>query len=184
MKSVQKLAVAFVCTLVVSSLALAQGVRDAGSKIRGEAIPGYAAEMHQRNAQNRMQMLYYYSQAAQPLPKQEAKELVTGIKADITAADKALAQLKTQHAKEPEVVKLIDTIQKHHAKAQQVCGMAEEHCLKEHGDHVAIANCCTDMWHELDAAQAETQKLLKLLKIEKLVPAKKAQEPAKAEVKK
>jgi hypothetical protein len=40
--------------------------------------------------------------------------------------------------------------------------------LKEHDDHVVIGDCCSEMWHEIDAARAETAKLLKLLKIEKL----------------
>ncbi len=56
--------------------------------------------------------------------------------------------------------------------------MAEEQCLKEHGDHVAIADCCADMWHEIDHAQVETQKLLKMLKIEKLPIPKKADKKA------
>ncbi len=50
--------------------------------------------------------------------------------------------------------------------------MAEEQCLKEHGDHVVIGDCCSEMWHELDHARTETAKLLKLLKIEKLEPPK------------
>ena len=119
-------------------------------------------------------MLYQYAQPQSPVTKQEAKELVTGIKKDLAEADKALEKLKADHAKEPEVVKLITLIEKHHARAHEVCGMAEEHCLKEHGDHVAIADCCTDMWTELDAAQVETKKLLKMLKIEKLPAPKKA----------
>ena len=119
-------------------------------------------------------MLYQYVQPQSPVTKAEAKELVTGIRKDLTEADKALAKLKADHAKEPEVVKQIALIEKHHAKAHEVCGMAEEQCLKEHGDHVAIAECCTDMWTEIDAAQVETQKLLKMLKIEKLpIPQKK-----------
>ncbi len=71
--------------------------------------------------------------------------MVTGIKKDLSEADKTLAKLKAEHAKEPEVLKQIGLIEKHHAKAHEVCGMAEEHCLKEQGDHVAIADRCTDM---------------------------------------
>lgn len=148
------------------------GVRDAGSKIRDGGM-AHGVQMYQRHAQDRSQVLYYYSRAQQPIPKAEAKELVAGIKSDLTAADKALAMLKAEHAKEPEVVKLITSIEKHHAKAHEVCGMAEEQCLKEHGDHVVIGDCCSEMWHEVDLARAETAKLLKLLKIEKLEPPKK-----------
>ena len=145
---------------------------DAGRKIR-DGGAAHGVQMYQRHAQDRSQVLYYYSQSQQPIPKVEAKELVTGIRRDLTDADKALAKLKTEHAKEPEVVKLISSIEKHHAKAREVCNMAEEQCLKEHGDHVVIGDCCSEMWHEVDHARADTAKLLKMLKIENLVPPKK-----------
>ena len=171
------------CFVLVSQVASAQ-FRDATSKIRGDTSNSHEVQTYQRHAQDRSQMLYYYTQSKEPVPKQEAKELVGGIKKDLTAADKALAKLKVDHAKEPDIVKQIALIEKHHAKAHEVCGMAEEHCLKEHGDHVAIADCCSDMWHEIDAAQVETQKLLKMLKIDKLpIPKKGTDKKADAEKK-
>ena len=160
------------CFVLMSQVVFAQN--DAGAKIRGDAWNGRQVQSYQQHAQDRSQMLYQYAQPQSPVTKQEAKELVTGIKKDLAEADKALEKLKADHAKEPEVVKLITLIEKHHARAHEVSGMAEEHCLKEHGDHVAIADCCTDMWTELDAAQVETKKLLKMLKIEKLPAPKKA----------
>ena len=182
MKSVKMFALCAVAVLFVNVVA-AVAQNDAGAKIRGDAWNGRQVQSYQQHAQDRSQMLYQYAQPQSPVTKQEAKELVTGIKKDLTAADKALAKLKADHAKEPEVVKQIALIEKHHAKAHEVCGMAEEHCLKEHGDHVAIADCCTDMWVEIDAAQVETNKLLKMLKIEKLPIPKKGTEK-KAEPKK
>ena len=130
---------AFMFLVVSSVFAQNEPSLDAGRKIR-DGGAAHGVQMYQQHAQNRSQVIYYYSQAKQPVPKAEAKELITGVKTDLAAADKALAKLKTEHAKEPEVVKLITSIEKHHAKAHEVCGMAEEHCLKEHGDHVAIAN--------------------------------------------
>lgn len=166
------LGLAIMFLVVPSVFAQNDASLDAGRKIRDGGM-AHGVQMYQRHAQDRSQVLYYYSQAKQPIPKAEAKELVTGINSDLTAADKALAKLKTEHAKEPEVVKLITSIEKHHAKAHEVCGMAAEHCLKEHGDHVVIGDCCSEMWHEVDAARTETAKLLKLLKIETLTPPKK-----------
>ncbi len=160
------------CFVLTSQAAFAQA--DAGAKIRGDAWNGGRVQTYQRHAQDRSQMLYQYAQPQSAVSKQEAKELVGGIKKDLTEADKALAKLKADHAKEPDIVKQIALIEKHHAKAHEVCGMAEEHCLKEHGDHVAIADCCSDMWAEIDAAQVETNKLLKMLKIDKLPIPKKA----------
>ena len=165
---------ASVAAVLFANVVTAVAQNDAGAKIRGDAWNGGQVQTYQQHAQDRSQMLYYYSQSQTPVSKPEAKELVGGIRKDLTAADKALAKLKTEHAKEPEVVKQITLIEKHHARAHEVCGMAEELCLKEHGDHVAIADCCSDMWTELDAAQVETKKLLKMLKIEKLPVPKKA----------
>ncbi len=166
------LGLAFMFLVLPGAFAQNNEIRDAGSKIRDGGV-AHGVQMYQRHAQDRSQVLYYYSESQQPVPKAEAKELVTGIRKDLTAADKALAKLKTEHAKEPEVVKLITAIEKHHAKAHAVCNMAEEQCLKEHGDHVAICDCCSEMWHEIDHARTETANLLKLLKIENLVPPKK-----------
>lgn len=176
----QRLPNTWMLSLALAAAALTVGIseataqNDAGAKIRGDAWNGGRVQTYQRHAQDQSQMLYQYAQPQAPVSKQEAKELVTGIRKNLTEADKALAALKKDHAKEPEVVKQIALIEKHHAKAHEVCGMAEEHCLKEHGDHVAIADCCADMWHEIDHAQVETQKLLKMLKIEKLPIPKKA----------
>ncbi len=161
-----------VCFVLMTQAVFAQN--DAGAKIRGDAWNGHQVRAYQQHAADRSQMLFYASQSKEPLPKQEAKDLVGGIKKDLTAADQALAKLKADHAKEPDVLKQIALIEKHQARAHEVCGMAEKLCAKEHGDHVEICDCCTDMWTELDAAQVETNKLLKMLKIEKLPIPKKA----------
>src|SRR5437762_11902230 len=137
-------------------------VRDAGSKMRDEAITGHEYRAYQRAAQEKSQTLYHrYSYApspAQPQAQQQplvspqrAKEVAGEIRKDLKTSDAALARLKTAHAKEAEVVKVIDSIEKHHAKAHEVCGMLEEECIKEHGDHAVCGQCCADMWHELDA---------------------------------
>lgn len=163
------------CVVFASQFAAAQQFNPGRIKSLGEAMQGHEHQTYQNLAQQRSQVLYYYAQTKEPIPMAEAKELVGGIKKDLATSDAALAKLKTAHAKEPEVIKLIEQIEKHHAKAHEVCGMAEEACLKEHGDHVTIGNCCSDMWHEIDAAKVETTKLLKMLKIEKLEPPKKVE---------
>lgn len=176
MKTLKMLALAgtVVCLGTVSTLFADPAVRDAGSKMRDEAITGHEYRAAERAAQERAQTLYYYY--AQPKPiitREHATEVVGAIRKDLTASDKALAKLKAAHAKEPEVVKLIESIEKHHAAAHEVCGMAEEECAKEHGDHVMCSECCASMWHELDAAKADTEKLFKMLKIQNLEPPKK-----------
>ena len=175
MTILKSLGLTALCVVVTSQFVAAQQFNPGRVKALGEAMAGHELDSYQRLGQQRAQTLYYYAQTQEPIPMAQAKELVGGIKKDLEASDTALAKLKTAHAKEPEVVKLIETIEKHHAKAHEVCGMAEEACLKEHGDHVVIGNCCSEMWHEIDAAQMETKKLLKMLKIEKLEPPKKVE---------
>ena len=193
MKTILKPVAIAVCSVVFASqLASAQQFNPGRNKTLGEAMAGHEAQAYQGLAQQRAQTLYYYAQPQQPIsngqaqqliPMAQAKELVAGIKKDLSASDAALAKIKVERAKDPEVLKQIALIEKHHAKAHEVCGMAEEHCLKEQGDHVMIANCCSDMWHEIDAAQVETTKLLKMLKIEKLEAPKKVESKTPAAAK-
>lgn len=175
MTILKRFAVTAMCVVLASQFVAAQQFNPGRIKALGEAMQGHEHQTYQNLAQQRAHTLYYYAQSKEPVPMTEAKELVAGIKKDLSASDAALAKLKAAHAKEPEVVKLIESIEKHHAKAHEVCGMAEEACSKEHGDHVVIGNCCSEMYHEIDAAKTETAKLLKMLKIEKLDPPKKVE---------
>src|SRR5258708_11038085 len=100
----------------------------------GHKMLGHQVQSNQEHAQAQAQTLHYHAQAQQPLPKDEAKELVASMRKDLAAADKALGQLKAEFAKNKEAVELIDSIKKHHAKATEVCGMAEAACAKEDGD--------------------------------------------------
>jgi hypothetical protein len=195
MKSFKKtlLALAIISSSVTARAQFDPTVRDAGSKMRDEAITGHEYRANQRYAQEKSQTLYhrYYYPQTQPqaqahpplVTQQRAKDLAGEIRKDLKTSDAALAKLKANHAKEPEVVKLIDSIEKHHAKAHEVCGMLEDECIKENSDHKVCAQCCTDMWHELDAAKADTDKLFKMLNIKELETPKKA-EPKKTEAKK
>ncbi|MDB5339298.1 MAG: hypothetical protein JWN70_4917 [Planctomycetaceae bacterium] len=166
--------------VVAATGALAQNDQSlsAGRKIRDGAV-AHGVQMYQQHAQNRSQVLYYQAQTQTqtktqtPVAKAEATDLVTGIKSDLAAADKELAKLKADHPKEPEVLKLIASIEKHHANVRTACTAAEEHAKKEHHDHVAISDCSADMWHELEAGSAETTKLMKVLKVDKIEAPKK-----------
>jgi hypothetical protein len=134
---------------------------------------GHQTQSYQQHAQDKAQTLYYYSQAQQPVPKTEAKDLLEGMRKDLKKSEAALAKLQAEFAKNKDAIELIDSIRKHHEKATEMCGMAEEACAKEEGDNVVVGDCCSEMYHEMEAAKADTQKLLKMLKIEKLEPPKK-----------
>lgn len=169
------LSLAVMVLLAPSAFAQNAGNLNAGRKIQDGAVAHgvRGVQMYQRHAQDRSQYLYYQTQAPQPIQKAEAADLVTSIKKDLTAADKSLAKIKAEHAKEPDVLKLIASIEKHHAKVLEACAAAEEHAKQEKHDHALIGDFSSEMWHELEAGSAETTKLMKLLKIEKLDAPKK-----------
>src|SRR5262245_47451820 len=151
-----------------AAAAFAQDYLKADHKMLGHRI-----QSSQEHAQRQAQTLYYHSQVQQPVPKDDAKELVATMKKELAAADKALTRLKADVEKNKEAVELIESIKKHHANAHEQCGMAEEACSKPDGDKVVIGDCCSEMYFELEAAKAETEKLLKILKIGKLEQPKK-----------
>ena len=167
-------------TVLVLSLATSASaqprpeLRDAGSKARDEVVSGHEYLMYQRLARDRANITYHqYTRPAPQITPPQAKQAAAQIRKDLTASDQALARLKAVHAREQEVAKLVESIEKHHAKAHEACDMLEEECSKEDGDHAACAACCTDMWKEIDAARADTEKLFKLLKIDELQPPEK-----------
>jgi hypothetical protein len=168
-------ALSALCLAFVSQMTLAQEFNPGRIKVLGEAMQGHEHQTYQRHAQQRSQILYYYAQSQEPLHVTETKELVAGIKKDLLASDAALAKLKTARGKDPEAAKLIESIEKHHKKAHEVCAMAEDAISKGSGDSAKILTCCSEMWHEIEAARADTDKLMKVLKIEKLDAPKKAE---------
>lgn len=168
MRTITQLTICLTALFLIPSALLAQ-VPDP-SRVKGldQALAGHRHQTYQRHARDNSQILYSYSQSQQPVQQAEAHTLVTAVQRDLTASDKALATVKAANAKDAEIAKQIEVIEKLHKKANEVCATAAEHCAKEHGDQTVIANCCSEMWTELTAAQKETEKLFKMLKLEKL----------------
>ena len=166
---IQSVVVGAALALLIAPFTLAQPrpeLRDAGSKLRDEAVSGHEYLLYQRLARDRANVTYHqYTRPAPQITPHQAKEAAVQIRKDLMASDKALGQLQAAHAREQEVAKLIESIEKHHAKAHEACDMLEEECAKDDSDHARCATCCTDMWKEIDAARADSGKLLKLLKI-------------------
>ena len=181
MKTMKAVIVACAGLFVSTTAALAQ--QDQPYFHAGWKMLGAEAVTHQNSAQGQAQQLYHYNQippkATVAKSPEHAKKLVAGIKKDLDASSAALDKLKAENANNKEAVALIESIKKHHAKAHEHCGMAEEACAKHHvGEDAVLGDCCSDMYHEIDAAKADTQKLLKLLKIDKLEVPKKGAAPA------
>jgi hypothetical protein len=179
--------------VTTSSMALAQEQEQNPGRIKstGEAMQGHLHSTYQRFGQERSRILYYNAVIPRvvgpqetitspsdplsddPTPIAETRELITAIRRDLKASDKALAKLKLAHAKDVDVLKQIALIENHHAKAHDACNIAEGAYKKDDLDQVVISQCCSAMWHELEAAQVDTQELMKMLKLEKLAPPRK-----------
>lgn len=148
---------------------------DAGYKIRGDFN---SAASHQYYAQQQARVMYYTQQITPAAPAEVVKKQAETVKGALAKADEQLKSVKEAHSKDPEVVKLVDTILKHHAAATAHCNMAGECAVKGEGAHV-VANCCADMHDELEAANKHLLTLKKHLKVEDLPVPKKVTVPPK-----
>src|SRR5436190_2165003 len=105
MRTITQLTICLTALFLIPSALLAQVPDPSRNKAMDQALAGHAHQTYQGHARDNAQILYYYSQSQQPIPQAEAKALVTSVQTNLTASDKALAKLKAEHAKEPEVVK-------------------------------------------------------------------------------
>lgn len=155
-------------------------IRDAGSKIRGEAMAGHEARSYTESARHHAHYLYYYAQPEAPvkLTPKKADEHITGAKTNIENAEKAIAVLKAKYETDKDVTKDIAAIEKLLASAKTGCGTCAEHCLKQTIDHMKTMACCVGMYADLKSAGEQIAALLKKLKIESL-PEPKPAAPAK-----
>ena len=93
------------------------------------------------------------------------------VRRNLDAANKEIAKATQDKAltADPEVKKLLASIQDHHKKAGEMCDMADEHVVKGESDTAKVADCCTTMLHELESAEADFAKLMKKLGLDKTV---------------
>ena len=171
-----KSAIRMFCLCVVSttlvSTAFAQKTigPDAGAKARGEVT---SSAVNQHYAQQQARVMFY-TQTINPAAAPEVvKKQAETVKTALAKSDESLKFVKETHAKDAEVVKLVDSILKHHAAATAHCDMAATCAVKGDSTEV-IADCCVEMHDELDAAAKQMTALKKHLKVEELPIPKKA----------
>lgn len=152
---------------------LAQRNLGADAKKSGDAHRHGRARTFQRHAQDRALLMYYGGSPQLQMAKADTREMLEGLRRDLVAADKAIAELKQSHAQEPEVVKAIALVEKHDSMALEACGKAEKESAKEKGDDDMVADYCVDIWNEMEAASADMDMLASVLKVEKMPPPKK-----------
>lgn len=176
MKTIRSLMLGAALVLTATLTAQAQ---NAASQARGDAHGTYEFQAHrlhthQTHARDYAGIIFQQEQVKTPLPPEEKLEYVASVKQSITSANKALEKLEAAHPKDEVVKKSVEKIKALHKSALKHCDMCEGACKKPaEGSKDVISACCVDMVKDLDAAQAETEKLMKHLKIEKLTPLKK-----------
>ena len=153
--------------------------QNAASQARGDAHGNYEFEAHrvythQTHARDYSQIVYQQGQLKTGLPNEETQEYVGAIKKSILSANKALDKLAAAHPKDEVVKKHVDSIKKLHAAALKHCEMCDGECKKvDAANKTVMADCCVEMTKNLTDARAETEKLMKHLKIDRLPGEKK-----------
>jgi len=154
------------CALVLLAAvpALAQ-IRDAGSKIRGDAYREWSAQSYGRAAYSHAEALDEYSRRYSYIPADTAKEHAAEVKRNVTAAKKELTKLSPAAKQDKTVAKHVDALNAQYDKVLEHCSTMEGECAKEDkADAGKVSNCCASMTESLKAAEAEHKKLNEQLK--------------------
>lgn len=160
--------------LLLGGIALTGTIVHAQAFLRADhKMNGSRVRSNERHARSQAQTLYHTTQAPKPAPKDDVRELVAAIRRDVEASNKALARLEAELGKVKETIALFESIKKHNAKVIEDCQLCEKACEKPETDNATIAENASEIYYELEDAEADTDKLLKTLKIEELEAPKK-----------
>ena len=162
--------IAIFALVLGATLAFAQ--RDATSKITGEAYRVHAQSLYQNHAADHANLVYSYSKASAPVPKAAIQDHITAVQKNLDAAKAQLAQSKKTYKDDTTVQQLLASIEKHYAQCTDQCkSMSGDAALS---DMKMVNSCCGMKCEEMQAAQADMDKLTQHLGIKKLEPMKPA----------
>lgn len=174
MMTLTRLRLAALVALTLVSSVFAQDLSDATRKFRGD-YGTHQSQTYNRHAQDYTRFLYNAPQLQPAAPLPVLQEQAKAVRQNTTKASDALKDVKATHPKDAEAAKLVESIQKHYANVLTHCDMLDD-CCKTKDATGKLAACCVDIHAELEAAQLETDKLMKHLKVEPLAVPKKAPE--------
>ena len=157
-----------VATILVVTDSTAQAQKamynpSAAGNMGGTRYRPYTARTYQSHAINHAQVLRTYGTTASTVPSDTAKEHAAAVRENL---DKSFAELEKADGivkDDAEAKALLAEIKAHHKKADEVCGTLEAECVKEAANGKVVADCCTDMIKELEAAFVAHDKLMKHL---------------------
>jgi hypothetical protein len=155
--------------LFVHRALVAQGLSErADRKITGQYYLPHSASAYQRAAMEHARALNYYGQNYKSVPKEVTQQHLSEIKRNVDAGKKELAKLKPEAAKDKKLQKPLAAMEAHLAKCDEYCRMLTDEAGKRDGsDSKAICDCCEKIESELQAAEAENDKVKELLGVEK-----------------
>jgi hypothetical protein len=168
MKTLTTIALSTLAVLVLATTGFPQDFLKADHKMNINRV-----RSNERHARSQAQTLYHVTQAPKPAPKDDVRELIAAIRKDLEASNKALAKLEAEFGKVKEAVALIESIKKHNAKVVEDCELVEKASDKPDGDNETIAENASEIYYEIEDAEADTEKLVKVLKIDDLETPKK-----------
>lgn len=160
--------------LLTTTVSVAFAQLDAGAKMRGDYGTTGARHSVQSagtrigHARQYTQQLYDYSQNCPtgqlqaPVVKLESEQIGNTLQ----TARKNLEPVKkvATAAKDEEILKRIESIDKHLIAAADHHKMLHMECCKDEAGNETVENCCSDLMTELDKALAEHAALIRQLK--------------------
>lgn len=156
--------VAAACMLGLGQVTSAQDLSTrADRKITGEYFRPYSASTYHRGAITHAEALDYYGRRYSQIPAETAKEHAAEIRRNLKAAKKEYAKLEKEAKGDKKVQAHLKAIQEHQAKAEAMCDELD----KAATDGKTIASCCLEISKELEAAEAENEKLKATLGVAK-----------------
>ncbi|MGD9723011.1 MAG: hypothetical protein AB7O59_17430 [Pirellulales bacterium] len=161
----KSLVLAVACLGLLNHAAYAQ--RSAGSKMLGTAYEGWSGGMYQSHAYDHAVVLQNYAAAGEQVPQEVARRHVEAVRSNLMAAKKSYANLATAHKDDATAAKHLAAIDEHHTKALALCDKIDTESAKGDAAAKGVHECCSTAADHIKAAQAEHDKLMKHLKVNK-----------------
>ncbi|MBL8819704.1 MAG: hypothetical protein JNL58_27005 [Planctomyces sp.] len=169
MKTVSKLMSMLMICVAIGTAGLAQDrPRDSGSKARGQAFKFWVSRSANAHARDNARSIFHYGRIQQAVPAVPVQEHLTAVRDNVQKSQKAISDLKKDNPENKEALASIARVDALHKKVLEHCDRLDAQVADGEGDSEEVCACCVDMHRDLSAADAEMEKLMKALKIEKL----------------
>jgi hypothetical protein len=156
------------CAIMTGGGALAQR-QASGPKIRGDVYALYAGEIYRGHSGDHT-FLLTGNAASGPAEKEVVGENAAGIRAALTASQKAYGRVSAEAKKNPTVAASLKEIDKHQAAILTVCDSLDAEAGKDKPDSARLTELCAGIMDHIDGADQAHDKVLKVLRIPPLDP--------------